>query len=82
MWYSQSVNLLFYVGVLSGLKEIIQRERFIALYKGNYAQMIRIFPYAATQFTTFESYKKVYIINSFVIFCIKTIKEIILICSG
>ncbi|XP_012249514.1 graves disease carrier protein homolog isoform X1 [Bombus impatiens] len=47
-----------HLGVFSGLKEIIQREQFIALYKGNYAQMIRIFPYAATQFTTFELYKK------------------------
>ncbi|KAK1138125.1 hypothetical protein K0M31_002609 [Melipona bicolor] len=47
-----------HLGIFSGLKEIIQRERFTALYKGNYAQMIRIFPYAATQFTTFESYKK------------------------
>ncbi|XP_003692428.1 graves disease carrier protein homolog [Apis florea] len=47
-----------HLGVLSGLKEVIQRERFFALYKGNFAQMIRIFPYAATQFTTFELYKK------------------------
>ncbi|XP_076244921.1 solute carrier family 25 member 16 [Calliopsis andreniformis] len=47
-----------HLGVFSGLKEIIQRERFFALYKGNCAQMIRIFPYAATQFTTFELYKQ------------------------
>ncbi|XP_061932774.1 solute carrier family 25 member 16-like [Apis cerana] len=47
-----------HLGVLSGLREVIQRERFFALYKGNFAQMIRIFPYAATQFTTFELYKK------------------------
>ncbi|XP_076755389.1 solute carrier family 25 member 16 [Xylocopa sonorina] len=47
-----------HLGVFSGLKEVIQRERFLALYKGNFAQMIRIFPYAATQFTTFELYKK------------------------
>ncbi|KAG8298918.1 hypothetical protein J6590_002885 [Homalodisca vitripennis] len=45
-------------GVFSGLKEIIKREKFFALYKGNGAQMVRIFPYAATQFTTFELYKK------------------------
>lgn len=49
----------FASGVFSGLKEIIQREKFFALYKGNGAQMVRIFPYAATQFTTFEIYKKV-----------------------
>lgn len=47
-----------HLGVLSGLRAVIQRERFLALYKGNFAQMIRIFPYAATQFSTFEIYKK------------------------
>ncbi|XKL66439.1 hypothetical protein PGB90_009859 [Kerria lacca] len=45
------------LGVFSGLKEIIKSESFFALYKGNGAQMIRIFPYAATQFTAFELYK-------------------------
>ncbi|XP_058808888.1 solute carrier family 25 member 16-like [Phymastichus coffea] len=47
-----------HLGVFSGLKEIIYREHFFALYKGNFAQMVRIFPYAATQFTAFEIYKK------------------------
>ncbi|XP_011506055.1 PREDICTED: graves disease carrier protein-like [Ceratosolen solmsi marchali] len=47
-----------HLGVFSGLKEIVDREHFLALYKGNYAQMVRIFPYAATQFTAFEVYKK------------------------
>ncbi|KAJ8681020.1 hypothetical protein QAD02_016807 [Eretmocerus hayati] len=47
-----------HLGVLSGLREIIRREHFFALYKGNFAQMVRIFPYAATQFTSFEIYKK------------------------
>lgn len=47
-----------HLGVFSGLKEIVQREAFFALYKGNFAQMIRIFPYAAMQFTAFELYKK------------------------
>ncbi|CAK9821475.1 Solute carrier family 25 member 16 [Anthophora retusa] len=47
-----------HLGILSGLKEVVKRERFLALYKGNFAQMIRIFPYAATQYTTFELYKK------------------------
>lgn len=45
-------------GVFSGLMNIVKRESFIALYKGNGAQMVRIFPYAATQFTAFEVYKK------------------------
>ncbi|XP_045120241.1 graves disease carrier protein homolog isoform X3 [Portunus trituberculatus] len=45
-------------GVVSGLKNIVARENVWALYKGNGAQMVRIFPYASTQFTSFEMYKK------------------------
>ncbi|VEN60779.1 unnamed protein product [Callosobruchus maculatus] len=45
-------------GVTKGLKHIITNEGFLALYKGNGAQMVRIFPYAAAQFTAFEIYKK------------------------
>ncbi|KAJ8712158.1 hypothetical protein PYW07_005000 [Mythimna separata] len=44
-------------GVLGGLAAIVKNESLIALYKGNGAQMVRIFPYAATQFTSFEIYK-------------------------
>lgn len=49
-----------HLGVFTGLREIVQRETFLALYKGNGAQMVRIFPYAATQFTAFELYKKMF----------------------
>ncbi|CAL4062188.1 unnamed protein product, partial [Meganyctiphanes norvegica] len=45
-------------GVFSGLRNIVHKEGFVALYKGNGAQMVRIFPYASTQFTSFEIYKK------------------------
>uniref|UniRef100_A0A182M820 Graves disease carrier protein n=1 Tax=Anopheles culicifacies TaxID=139723 RepID=A0A182M820_9DIPT len=47
-----------HLGVFSGLQHIVKKESFFALYKGNGAQMVRIFPYAATQFTAFEVYKK------------------------
>lgn len=46
-------------GVFGGLMAIVKQESFLALYKGNGAQMVRIFPYAASQFTSFEIYKKV-----------------------
>lgn len=46
-------------GVFSGLQEIVRNENFLALYRGNGAQMVRIFPYAAVQFLSFEVYKKV-----------------------
>jgi len=45
-------------GVFSGLKGIVRNESFLALYRGNGAQMVRIFPYASVQFFTFEIYKK------------------------
>ncbi|XP_022916533.1 solute carrier family 25 member 16-like [Onthophagus taurus] len=45
-------------GVVQGLKRIITSEGPLALYKGNGAQMVRIFPYAAAQFTSFEIYKR------------------------
>lgn len=48
-----------HLGVFSGLRHIVVKESFLALYKGNGAQMVRIFPYAATQFTAFELYKRV-----------------------
>ncbi|XP_037069363.1 graves disease carrier protein homolog isoform X2 [Pollicipes pollicipes] len=47
-------------GVFSGLLNIVRQERFLALYKGNGAQMVRVFPYAATQFTSFEIYKQTF----------------------
>ncbi|XP_055310622.1 solute carrier family 25 member 16-like isoform X1 [Sitodiplosis mosellana] len=47
-----------HLGVFSGLRHIVRKESLWALYKGNSAQMVRIFPYAATQFTAFEFYKR------------------------
>ncbi|KAL3273500.1 hypothetical protein HHI36_014941 [Cryptolaemus montrouzieri] len=45
-------------GVIGGIRHIVKTESFLALYKGNGAQMVRIFPYAASQFTAFEIYKR------------------------
>lgn len=45
-------------GVVSGLKGIVHKETVLGLYKGNGAQMVRIFPYGAVQFLSFEIYKK------------------------
>ena len=36
------------------MAKIVQNEGFLGLYKGNAAQMVRVFPYAAVQFGTFE----------------------------
>lgn len=57
--FSLSLSFSFFKGVFSGLKDIVQREKFSGLYRGNGAQMVRVFPYAAVQFFTFEIYKKV-----------------------
>ena len=45
-------------GVVSGLFRVFKTEGFLGLYKGNGAMMIRVFPYAAVQFVSFEHYKK------------------------
>ncbi|XP_054165502.1 solute carrier family 25 member 16-like [Oppia nitens] len=45
-------------GVFTGLRAIIRNEKFLSLYKGNGAQMVRIFPYAAVQYMSFEIYKR------------------------
>ena len=44
-------------GVFSGLRSIVQRESALGLFRGNGAQMVRVFPYAAIQFLSFEIYK-------------------------
>lgn len=46
------------LGVISGLRAMVEKESIRGLYKGNGAQAIRIFPYSAIQFFSFDIYKK------------------------
>ncbi|GFO18684.1 graves disease carrier protein [Plakobranchus ocellatus] len=46
------------LGVFSATANIIRKEGFTGLYKGNGVQMIRIFPYAAIQFLAYEQMKR------------------------
>lgn len=47
-------------GFVSGLKAIVRHEGWLALYRGNGAMMVRVFPYAAIQFMSYEQYKRIY----------------------
>ena len=48
-----------FLGVFSTIHQVVVKEGFLGLYKGNGVQMLRIFPYAAIQFMSYEQYKKV-----------------------
>jgi solute carrier family 25 protein 16 len=48
-----------YTGVIPTTIKIVQREGVVGLWKGNLATIVRIFPYAAIQFLSFEQLKKV-----------------------
>ena len=45
-------------GVFRGFKAIYRNEGFLGYYKGNGAMMVRVFPYAAIQFMSYEQYKR------------------------
>ena len=56
----QSIQFSFLIaGVFATVTQVVRTEGALGLYKGNGAQMIRIFPYAAIQFTSYEIYKQV-----------------------
>lgn len=59
-FYTSVKRLIFFSGVLSTLRAVPKKEGFLGLYRGNGAMMVRVFPYGAIQFMTFEKYKKVY----------------------
>ncbi len=45
-------------GIFNGFLAIYKNEGFLGYYKGNGAMMVRIFPYAAIQFMSYEQYKR------------------------
>jgi len=45
------------MGVYATLKKIVQQEKAAALFKGNGAQLVRVFPSAGIQFATYETLK-------------------------
>lgn len=53
---AQNVHYMNY-SVLSGFKAIYRKEGLRGYFKGNGAMMVRIFPYAAVQFMSYEQYK-------------------------
>ncbi|RDD41436.1 Graves disease carrier protein-like protein [Trichoplax sp. H2] len=48
-----------HLGIAGGFKAIYQNEGWKGYYRGNGAMMVRVFPYAAIQFMSYEQYKKV-----------------------
>jgi solute carrier family 25 protein 16 len=46
-------------GIFESFVQVVQKEGFMSLYKGNGVQLIRIFPYAALQFSSYETYKSI-----------------------
>lgn len=54
---ARNVHYIDY-SVPSGFKAIYQKEGLWGYFKGNGAMMVRIFPYAAIQFMSYEQYKR------------------------
>ncbi|OAF70980.1 Mitochondrial thiamine pyrophosphate carrier 1 [Intoshia linei] len=48
------------LSIISVAKEIYRDSGVAGLYRGNLMQMMRVFPYAAIQFSSFEKYKHFY----------------------
>ena len=48
------------ISVSSILTSIYKQEGFVGWYRGNLAMLIRVFPYAALQFASYEQYKRIF----------------------
>ncbi|ONK78001.1 uncharacterized protein A4U43_C02F13170 [Asparagus officinalis] len=46
-----------YLGIIQSLKKLKQHEGILGFYKGNGASVLRIVPYAALHFMTYEQYR-------------------------
>ena len=49
--------VICFSGVFSTIRAVVKAEGAEGLFRGNSAQLIRVFPYAAIQFTSYELYK-------------------------
>ncbi|GLT97251.1 hypothetical protein SLE2022_148240 [Rubroshorea leprosula] len=52
------------LGVYQSLKKVLKHEGFLGFYKGNGASVLRIVPYAALHFMTYEQYR-LWILNNY-----------------
>ena len=52
--FNESLTL----AVICFLVGVVQREGFLGLYRANGVQMLRVFPYGAIQFASYEAIKK------------------------
>lgn len=55
-FFSFAFETKFSTGPLHALKCIRAREGFLGWYRGNGAQMVRIFPYSGIQFLSYDIY--------------------------
>jgi len=51
--------LLMFSGVFTSLATVYKKEGVAGLYKGNYFQMIRVLPYGALMYASYDIYKPV-----------------------
>ncbi|KAL5074589.1 hypothetical protein RYX36_013573 [Vicia faba] len=63
LWQTRTGGF-YNLGVYHSMNKLLKHEGFLGLYKGNGASVIRIVPYAALHFMTYERYKS-WILNNY-----------------